>query len=104
MPNVILEAMAQGLAIIATDVGAVSEMVSTSNGWLIPAGDKLALADAMVDAIHCEENLLFHKKQKSLDLVCEKFTWETVIQKTLQSIQEIVDGSVTYSPSDKFYG
>ncbi|HWY99343.1 MAG TPA: glycosyltransferase family 4 protein, partial [Bacteroidia bacterium] len=36
MPVSIMEAMAQGLAIIATDVGAVPTLVDDSNGWLIP--------------------------------------------------------------------
>ena len=35
MPTVILEAMASGCAIIATDVGAVGTMVDQENGWLI---------------------------------------------------------------------
>ena len=35
MPNVIMEAMARGLAVIASDVGAVAEMVSGENGILI---------------------------------------------------------------------
>ena len=35
MPNVIMEAMSRGLAIIATDVGAVSKLVDEENGWLI---------------------------------------------------------------------
>ena len=35
MPNVILEAMSRGLAIIATDVGAISEMVCQKNGILL---------------------------------------------------------------------
>src|SRR5690606_31946583 len=36
MPIVILEAMASGLAVVATDVGAVNLMVREKNGWLLP--------------------------------------------------------------------
>ena len=35
MPNVILEAMSRGLAIIATDVGAICDMVCDKNGILL---------------------------------------------------------------------
>lgn len=38
-PNVILEAMALGKAIIATDVGAVSEMLMEESGIIIPPKD-----------------------------------------------------------------
>jgi len=47
MPTVILEAMARGKAIIATDVGAISELVDASNGRLIPPNDVKALANAI---------------------------------------------------------
>ncbi|MCA1945173.1 MAG: glycosyltransferase [Desulfovibrio sp.] len=49
MPNVILEAMATGLPVIATDVGGVAEMVvQGETGWLTPAEDAPAMAQAML--------------------------------------------------------
>jgi glycosyltransferase involved in cell wall biosynthesis len=48
LPYVILEAMAAGVAVVATDVGGVSEAVSDGEtGVLVPAGDPQALAEAM---------------------------------------------------------
>ncbi|EYF05830.1 glycosyltransferase [Chondromyces apiculatus] len=48
-PNASLEAMASGLAVIATDVGGVSEqIVHGETGLLVPRGDALALGDALV--------------------------------------------------------
>ena len=47
--NTILEAMASGLPVIATDVGGSGELVERgSTGTLVPAGDVEALADEMV--------------------------------------------------------
>lgn len=43
---VILEAMASGLPVIATDVGGVSELVS-DNGIVVPSEDVEAFASAM---------------------------------------------------------
>lgn len=49
-PNASLEAMAQGLAVVATDVGGMAEQVEDGvTGRLTPRGDVAALADALVE-------------------------------------------------------
>ena len=48
LPLALLEAMAAGLPIVATDVGGVRDIV-TDNGILIPAGDTAAMVQAMED-------------------------------------------------------
>ncbi len=47
LPCVIVEALASGLPVVASDVGGVSEMVDRRTGSLVPAGDIDALAAAM---------------------------------------------------------
>lgn len=48
MPGVVLEAMAAGLPVVATDVGGVKEVVSCGiTGSLVPAGNPAALSHAM---------------------------------------------------------
>ena len=48
MPNVVLEAMASARPVVATAVGAVSEMVAHGEaGFVVPPGDHAALAAAM---------------------------------------------------------
>lgn len=76
MPTVIMEAMACGLAIIATDVGAVSKLVAPSNGWLIdgPAADKIAAA--LLSAI--DDKGLQQKKEASLQKIKSSFLVEQV--------------------------
>lgn len=84
-PNVILEAMASGLAIIATNVGAISNMVSNDNGWLIPPFNEEALMNSMTEALNKHE--LISKKEKSLQLMIEKFNWDIISTQLLQSIK-----------------
>lgn len=52
LSNTILEAMASGLAVVATDVGGTSELVvNESTGFLVPPGDPAALTDAMLTLV-----------------------------------------------------
>jgi colanic acid/amylovoran biosynthesis glycosyltransferase len=47
LPVVIMEAMAAGRPIIATAIAGIPELVTPDTGWLVPAGDAAALADAI---------------------------------------------------------
>ncbi len=52
LPNVVLEAMAVGLPVVATRVGGVPELVDPEcTGWLVPPGDAPGLAAAMNQAL-----------------------------------------------------
>ncbi|MFT4015874.1 MAG: glycosyltransferase family 4 protein [Agriterribacter sp.] len=90
MPNVILEGLANGCAVIATDVGAVPVMVNADNGWLIPAADIAALKKAMLDAIQMPEAALSIKKRNAYKTVAENFIWANVSKQLLNSISECV--------------
>ena len=49
----VLEAMALGKAVVASDVGGLREVVEDGRtGWLVPPGDSRALADRMLALIH----------------------------------------------------
>ena len=89
MPTVILEAMASGLAVLATDVGAVGLLVQEETGWLIPVGNKEALSVAFIQAITCEETVLNSKKVNARNLIKGKYTWDKVITFTLNQITVI---------------
>jgi len=52
MPNVVLEAFAVGVPVVATAVGGVPELVRDGeNGWLIPEADAAELASALAAAL-----------------------------------------------------
>jgi colanic acid/amylovoran biosynthesis glycosyltransferase len=52
MPVVIMEAMALGRPVISTYVAGIPELIQPGKtGWLVPAGDDAALADAMREAL-----------------------------------------------------
>lgn len=88
MPNVILEGMANGCAIIATDVGAVSLLVNEKTGWLIPVADSGALETAIINAIECKDELLMEKKKSAYHWVATKYMWSVVSRQLIQAIEE----------------
>jgi len=88
MPNVIMEAMACGLAIIATDVGAVSLLVNSDNGWLIDFPEVEKITGAMKDAISCESAMLEQKKICST-IKIKNYTTEKVTGHLIEHIIEL---------------
>ena len=88
MPNVILEAMARGLAVVATRVGAVPIMVSDTNGRLIDPNDRKALRQALLEMIRIPESTLYEMKVHSLKRIREKFLWTAVASQTLDAIKK----------------
>ena len=49
-PVAIIEAIAAGCPVVATDVGGVSDVVGAASGILVPVGDESAFADALITA------------------------------------------------------
>ncbi|MGV9011308.1 MAG: glycosyltransferase family 4 protein [Flavobacteriales bacterium] len=88
MPTVIMEGMASGLAIIATDVGAVNRQVH-GNGWLLPAPDVNVIRHALEKAIELPTDQLDALKRVSLERVRDNFTWERVISRKFKLLEGI---------------
>ncbi len=91
MPNVILEGMANGCAIIATNVGAISLMVDAANGWLIKPGDVNELVDTLVKAITLSEFDMMEMRNRSLEKVKVDFLWEKVGRELYNKIVALVE-------------
>ncbi len=87
MPYVIMEAMACGLAIIATDVGAVSLLVNKENGWIIDHPDENEIYKALYDAIKIKKETLEQKKANSSNKI-KKFTFEKVTDSLIHHMEE----------------
>jgi glycosyltransferase involved in cell wall biosynthesis len=90
MPNVILEGMARGLAIIATDVGAVEIIVDQSNGKLITALNQQELTASILEFIEMDGEELFTRKRASWQKVNKTYLWELIAANTLGAIEKII--------------
>lgn len=83
MPNVILEAMSRGLAIMATDVGAVRLLVSEENGILLNNCNEILIRKAISKFILMDRKLILNMKENSIQLIKENFLWQNIIYKFL---------------------
>lgn len=92
MPTVILEAMACGLAIIGTNVGAVERQIQ-GNGLLLDKPGVNALEEAMTSIAHLEDEFLTALKEKSLDLIARHFVWEKVVEQKINDFESCLVNS-----------
>ena len=88
MPNVILEAMASGCSILATNVGAVNVIVNKSNGWLIPPLNEEAIEKRLIEIIKTNPKEIEQKKTMSVNQVKENFMWDKIIAKEIALINK----------------
>lgn len=66
MPNVVIEAQACGLPIVASQVGGLGELVAPHTGTLVPRADPAALASALAEAF---------ERNWDRRAVCEHVSW-----------------------------
>lgn len=94
MPNVVMEAMAAGLPVVATDVGGTAEVVEHGmTGLLIPPRDAAALT-------HAIGTLLKHPEQRRLmgqagrRRIQQQFSLDTTVAKTVAIYDALLDGKI----------
>lgn len=82
-PNVLVEALACGRAIVACDVGGIPEVVDAGSGMLVPPRDAAALAHALEQALERDWNEAALARRFSRD-------WRKVAAETLHACEEAV--------------
>jgi glycosyltransferase involved in cell wall biosynthesis len=88
MPNVIIEAMSRGLAIIATDVGAINFLVSDKNGWLIPTCSIPLIKHALTIAVNSNPSDLMQKKIHSFEFTKNNLLWDNIANKLIDFLYQ----------------
>ena len=85
IPKVLLEAMAKGLPVVATNVGGIPDIISgEENGILVPSGDSQAITDAV--------RLLISDKSLRERIIANgyKFAQAHTAEKQAKKIAEII--------------
>ena len=89
MPNVIMEAMARGLAIVTTRVGAIESVVDESNGWYVEPGNSESLKDILLQILSSSPEIVFRKKEASSQRI-RLFSWDKIAEQTIDKIRKLV--------------
>ena len=80
MPNTLMEAMASGLPVVATDVGDVRELVEEGgSGFVVPPGDPQALATRMLAMMTLGEAAMHDMGAKGMERIRERYENERVV-------------------------
>lgn len=87
MPNVILEGMANGLTVVATDVGATNVLVNNENGFLLNESSEQVLINTIQQICKLSTLELDVKKQNSLNFIKSNFTWNKLAKDLITKIQ-----------------
>jgi glycosyltransferase involved in cell wall biosynthesis len=83
LSNVILEAMAAGLPVVAYGVGGNSELLSHQGGALIPAGNETSFSDA-VEKLLADSSLRQQLGRNALQFAQENFSLDRVRQRYVE--------------------
>lgn len=87
-PNVVLEAMASGLPVVATDVGGVHEFVQPAGGDLVAAGDAAAIAAALLRCLSPSRAQAAGRFNRRTTV--ERFSWRTSAEKLLDVYRQVL--------------
>jgi glycosyltransferase involved in cell wall biosynthesis len=90
MPMAVIEAMACGLPIIATQVGGLPDLVCPGlNGLLVPAGEPEQLANAIHQLVACPQ-MRYSMQAGSFRLAHENFDIEKLVIRLLDIYQSVL--------------
>jgi glycosyltransferase involved in cell wall biosynthesis len=95
MPNVVLEALAAGVPVVATAVGGTPEVIENGvSGHLVPAGDPEALAQRIGDVL-ADEAARKRMGQRGRQRILDEFTFEAQARQYAQLFDELISQGVS---------
>lgn len=94
-PCTVLESMASGTPVAASDVGGISEQVDEETGWLFEVGNEERLAE-VIDNLPREKNRLSAMGVNCRRKVEQSFSQEQMIKKYYEVYQEIMEQKKNY--------
>ena len=90
MPNAVLEAMAHGIPVVASDVGGVNSLLGSGAGIVVAPGDDQALADALQRLID-DPSLRENMGARGRELIRGSLGVDAMREGTLSAISDICE-------------
>jgi glycosyltransferase involved in cell wall biosynthesis len=87
--SVIIESLACGVPVVATDVGIVNEVVNEQNGLIVPPGDPVAMKEAIVKML---DRFMEYDRDQVRGSVAERFSSKVIGEKLFRLYQEVRAG------------
>jgi glycosyltransferase involved in cell wall biosynthesis len=87
LPLVVLEAMACGLPVVATNVGGISEIMTKDYGKIVPPDNPAALAEAILEFSRRELSAL---KNGLREIIEQKYSWDKNVEKLVEIYEELI--------------
>ena len=89
-PMTILEAMSEGCAVIASDVGGISEAVNSDIGLVLPRDSSPKVWAESIEKIFSDKQALQKMGESARDKVKNNFSKEKMIQKTFEVYENVI--------------
>lgn len=91
LPNVVLESMAEGLPVLATEVDGIRDLiVPGETGWLVRPGDPASLSRAMEVAIS-DPDLRRTFAKNAQHVVTQKFSWNLCVERYDRLLRDLLN-------------
>ena len=91
-PNAVLEALAHGVPVIATDVGDVRELVHPGrSGWVVPPGDAVTLAAAICEFVALPASQRQQMGAQGSAFVLREYSVDRMVERTMAVYRHVLD-------------
>jgi glycosyltransferase involved in cell wall biosynthesis len=97
LPLAMLEAMQEGVPVVASDIPPHRQLLDEGKGMLFPPGDLESLILALDSAIQCPEELAIMAKEAQ-KCVEANYNWDKITTETLRLYETTSSNSVSSSP------
>jgi len=91
LPNVVLEALAHGTPVIATDVGDTGKLLPDGSwGWLVPPEDARSFAEALTKLVATPRDELNAMGRRGAEFVLENYSTSRLVDRTMDVYRAVM--------------
>lgn len=101
MPMAVLEAMSYGLPVIASETGAINELVNSSNGYVVKINNTGELKKAIISFYHLSPEEKNRLAENSYLKIKNDFTWKALIGRYMEVFRELAKNYACRGCGDK---